>query len=132
VAIGALDSPELEERLGAGTAYRLALEAELRQVVASAEWRWYVEGAHWRELRFVHLRNSRRWRAGAFDLFRAGDPRHLIVDFKTHDIGPDAVERTAGNYAVQVAVYRAAARAAGREAVVRLHFTRPNRVWEAT
>lgn len=131
VAIGALDSPELEERLGAGTAYRLALEEELRRVVASDEWRWYVEGEHWRELRFVHLRAPRRWRAGAFDLFRPGEPRHLIVDFKTHEIEAAAVESTAAHYAPQVAVYRAAARAAGRDALVRLHFTRPNRVWEA-
>ena len=131
VAIGALDSPELEDRLGAGTALRLALEEELRRIVSSDEWRWYVEGEHWRELGFVQFRGPRHWRVGAFDLYRPAEPGHLIVDFKTHDIGPDAVERTARQYATQVAVYRAAARAAGHEAAVRLHFTRPNRVWEA-
>lgn len=130
VVIGALDSPELEERLGRGTAYRLALEEELRRVVSSTEWRWYVEGEHWRELRFVHFRGPRRWRVGAFDLYRPGEPRDLIVDFKTHDIDTAAVEPTARHYAPQVSLYRAAARAAGRVAAVRLHFTRPNQVWE--
>ena len=126
VVIGALESPELEEQLAPGTEYRLALEAELGRVVASPEWRWYVEGDHWRELGFVHFRRPNKWRIGAFDLYRPGAPKDLIVDFKTHDIGAEAVERVARDYALQVAVYRSAARAAGREADVRLHFTKPN------
>lgn len=138
VAIGALDQPELEERLAPGTAYREALEAELRRVVASDEWRWYVEGEHWRELWFVHFRSPTRWRVGAFDLYRRGRPRDLIVDFKTHDVEAAEVARVARDYAAQVAVYRGAARAAGTDAAqsgeggdidVRLHFTRPNVVW---
>jgi ATP-dependent exoDNAse (exonuclease V) beta subunit len=68
---------------------------------------------------------------GAFDLYRRGDPRDLIVDFKTHDIGPEEVQKTAADYAAQISVYRAAAKAAGRDAEVRLHFTRPNRIWSA-
>ncbi len=131
VAIGALESPEVEERLAPGTAYRAALEEEVRRIVASEQWKWYVEGAHWRELDFVHLRRPGRWRIGAFDLYRPADPRALIVDFKTHPVPAEAVPDAAAKYAAQVAVYRAAARAAGHEADVRLHFTGPGVVWEA-
>jgi len=131
LAIGALGSPDLEEYMSPGTEYRVALENELRVVIGSPEWRSYVEGEHWRELWFVHFRRPRKWRVGAFDLYRRGDSRDLIVDFKTHGIGPEAVEGAAADYKAQVQVYRAAAKAAGRDAEVRLHFTRPNRVWSA-
>ena len=126
VVIGALESPELEEQLAPGTEYRLALEEELNRVVSSPEWRWYVEGEHWRELQFVHFRRRDKWRIGAFDLYRKTAPRGLVVDFKTHDIAADEVQRVAKDYALQVEVYRAAARAAGQEIEVRLHFTGPN------
>ena len=56
-----------------------------RRVVASDEWRWYVAGPHSRELRFVQFRARRRWRVGAMDLFRPGEPA-VIVDFKTQDV----------------------------------------------
>lgn len=131
VVIGALESPELEEQLAPGTDYRLALEEELRRVVASPEWHWYVEGEHWRELGFVHFRRPSKWRVGAFDLYRRGAPKNLIVDFKTHGIDAADVTKVASGYLAQIAIYRAAAKAAGDEVDVRLHFTRPNVVWNS-
>jgi len=130
VTIGALDAPDLEERLGPGTTYRRALEDELRRVVASDEWRWYTEGDHRRELWFIDFRRGGTWHTGAFDLFRPGDPRSLIVDFKTHDIAGADVDATAPEYGAQLALYRRAAEAAGFPADVRLHFTGPGVVWE--
>jgi ATP-dependent exoDNAse (exonuclease V) beta subunit len=124
--IGALDSPELEGRMAAGTEYRDALEREIAGVVASEEWSWYTDGAHQRELLFAQLVGPAKWRVGAFDLFRPGDP-HWIVDFKTHEIDADAVERVAGEYARQALLYRIAGEALAGPARVRLHFTRPNR-----
>jgi hypothetical protein len=126
VTIGALDAPELEERLAPGTEYRRALEAEIEGVVRSDEWREYTEGTHHRELPFVQLVSPRKWRLGAFDLFRL-DP-NWIIDFKTHDIGPDQAEETADDYRLQALIYRAAARALGHDPQVRFHFTKPNRV----
>lgn len=125
-AIGALDAPELEERMGPSTQYRRALEDEIARVVTSEEWKSYVEGEHFRELPFVQLVTPHKWRTGAFDLFRPGDT-NLIVDFKTHDIGSDQVEATARHYRLQGLLYRAAARGLGRDPEFRLHFTRPNR-----
>ena len=129
LAIGALGSPELEEYMSPGTEYRAALEAELRGVISSPEWRSYTSGDHWRELWFVHFRRPHKWRVGAFDLYRRGEPRDLVVDFKTHDIGLEEVEKAAADYQAQASVYRAAAKAASRDAEVHLHFTRPNAVW---
>jgi ATP-dependent exoDNAse (exonuclease V) beta subunit len=126
VTIGALDAPELEERLAPGTEYRRALEAEIEAVVTSDEWKEYTEGAHHRELPFVQLVSPGKWRLGAFDLFRL-DP-NWIVDFKTHDVGPDEVEGTARDYRLQALLYRAAARGLGHDPQVRFHFTKPNRV----
>jgi ATP-dependent exoDNAse (exonuclease V) beta subunit len=95
-------------------------------VVESDEWKWYVEGEYYRELRFVHLRHPAKWRVGAFDLYRPDRDSDVIVDFKTHDISAERAERTALRYRLQAAVYRAAARAlAGKEASVRFHFTGP-------
>jgi ATP-dependent exoDNAse (exonuclease V) beta subunit len=125
VTIGALDAPELEERLAPGTEYRLALEKEIEGVVQSDEWKEYTEGEHHRELWFLQLVSPGKWRLGAFDLFRL-DP-NLIVDFKTHDIGSEDAEKTAGDYRLQALLYRAAARALGRDPRVRFHFTKPNR-----
>jgi ATP-dependent exoDNAse (exonuclease V) beta subunit len=124
--IGALDSPELEERMAPATEYRRALEDEIEQVVKSDEWKSYVDVEQYRELQFVQLVTRSKWRTGAFDLFRPGDP-NLIVDFKTHDIDADEIEATARDYRLQALLYAAAARALGRESEVRLHFTRPNR-----
>ena len=42
--IGSLDEPQLDEVLGSGSNYRTALEEEIRGVVRSSEWAWYVEG----------------------------------------------------------------------------------------
>ncbi len=127
-AIGALDAPELEERMAPATEYRRALEDEIAQVVNSDEWKSYVEGEHFRELRFVQLVTPHKWRAGAFDLFRHG-ATNLIIDFKTHDISPEQVEATARDYRLQGLLYRSAATALGRDSEVRLHFTRPNRAF---
>jgi ATP-dependent helicase/nuclease subunit A len=127
--IGALDSPELEERMAAGTEYRLALVDEIARVAGSDEWKWYTEGEHYRELTFAQLVSARKWRVGAFDLFRPGDP-NLIIDFKTHEISADQVDATANDYWLQVRVYRAAARALAGETRVQFHFTGPNAATE--
>lgn len=129
VTIGALDSPELEQRMAPGTEYRLSLEDEIRRVIASDEWKWYVEGEHYRELSFVQLRNDGRWRVGAFDLFRpagGADGGNLIVDFKTHSINADQTAATAESYRVQGAFYKAVAGALAGETRVQLHFTHSN------
>lgn len=124
--IGELDAPELHEALAPGSRYRTALEAEIDRVVQSAEWAWYVEGEHHRELPFVHF-SPGGWRMGAFDLYRprgpseaaaAGDPALdgkprdavWVIDFKTHRITTaEEAERTALDYGVQADVYRKAA-----------------------
>ncbi|MGH7657163.1 MAG: 3'-5' exonuclease, partial [Gemmatimonadales bacterium] len=86
VVVGALDSGDLEQRLASGSRYRDQLEEEIRKVVSSDEWRWYVEGENWRELWFVQFRTPRKWRVGAFDLYRPGEPGGVIVDFKTSNV----------------------------------------------
>lgn len=119
-----LDSPELEAAFAAGTAYREALEAEISRVVTSEEWRWYVEGEHYRELPFIHLVGPEEWRVGAFDLYR---PDGWIIDFKTHQIGADKVAAAAEDYDIQARVYKEAVKAiVGVDARMRLHFTAPN------
>jgi hypothetical protein len=124
--IGDLASPELETLMAEGTPYRVALEQEIRGVIRSDDWQWYVEGEHYRELPFLHLVGAREWRIGAFDLYRPDSPS-WIIDFKTHDIAADQVEAVARGYAVQAEFYRAAAGIHG-EARVRLHFTRTNTI----
>ena len=126
LAIGALDVPELQESMAAGTEYRVALAKEIKAVVRGDEWKWYVEGEHSRELPVVHFRHESMWRVGAFDLYRPGDPTGWIVDFKTHDIVAEEAAATAGRYVLQGAVYRRAAAAMQDPVTVRLHFTRPN------
>ena len=84
--IGSLDDPDIENALGAGSAYREALELEIAKVIESPEWAAYTEGEHYRELSFVHLAGERQWRVGAFDLYRPGEPESLVVDFKTHPV----------------------------------------------
>jgi ATP-dependent exoDNAse (exonuclease V) beta subunit len=125
--IGGLDDPDLEEVLEAD-AYRQALEEEIRRVVRSEEWAWYVEGEHYRELEFVHFAGEREWRVGAFDLYRPGPPA-WVIDFKTHEIDADKVDETAKDYTIQARIYREAAATRG-EATVALHFTGPNVVAE--
>jgi ATP-dependent exoDNAse (exonuclease V) beta subunit len=127
--IGALDAPELEVAMAPGSRYRAALEEEIRRVLKGEEWRWYVEGEHYRELAFVHLAGDRSWRVGKFDLYRPDEPEARIVDFKTHQIGPEEVEEKAQDYAVQSEVYTAAAEVRG-PARMELHFTHPNVVIE--
>ncbi len=51
--------------------------------------------------------------------------RTLVIDFKTHRITADQAMMVAREYDIQAAVYRAAARLAGKSAVG-LHFTVPN------
>jgi ATP-dependent exoDNAse (exonuclease V) beta subunit len=125
VTIGALDVPELEERLAPGGEYRAALEDEIGQVVRSGEWKEYTEGEHYCELPFVHLVGPRKWRLGAFDLFRPGDP-NLIVDFKTHEIDSDQVADVARDYHLQAQLYQTAARVLAGRSRMTLHFTKPN------
>lgn len=121
--IGELDAPELEPYLARGQRYREALEREVARVVSSDSWAWYTEGAHHRELPFLHLTQPRAWTIGAFDLYRPGDPAR-IIDFKTHEIDATKVEAAAATYRRQVELYRAAAEMAGA-AEVRLFFTGP-------
>ncbi|MEO8448428.1 MAG: UvrD-helicase domain-containing protein [Gemmatimonadota bacterium] len=125
MAVGALDAPELEEYLSAGTAYRDALEEEIRKVVKGDQWKWYVEAAHWRELKFVQFGSPLRWRVGAMDLYRPGSPGR-IVDFKTQDVEASGVDAEARKYRFQAATYRTVAKALGGEASVDFHFTVPN------
>ncbi len=127
--IGALDAPELEVAMAPGSRYRAALEEEIRRVLQGEEWRWYVQGENYRELAFVHLADSRSWRVGKFDLYRPDEPVARIIDFKTHQIGPEEVEEKAQDYAVQSEVYTAAAEVRG-PARMELHFTHPNVVIE--
>lgn len=154
--LSGIDEADVEELLQPGNRYRHALEREIRRVVRSPEWSWYVspphDAARHRELPFVHLVGPREWRVGAFDLYRpaadatpppslfeappaeeaARDRTPWIVDFKTHEIGPEAVDGTAHEYEVQVRVYREAAEAVlGRGVRVALHFTHPNLAVEA-
>jgi ATP-dependent exoDNAse (exonuclease V) beta subunit len=126
VAIGTLDHPELEERLASGGAYRRQLEEEIRRVVTGPEWQWYVEGAHHRELWFVHFATPAKWRVGAFDLVRRHENGLLIVDFKTHEISAKDAAAKAAGYTLQAAVYRRAAAVTGWPVRFRLHFTHPN------
>ena len=126
--IGSLDEPQLDEVLGSGSNYRTALEEEIRGVVRSSQWAWYVEGDHYRELEFVHLARQREWRVGAFDLYRPDEPDAVIVDFKTHEVEEGAVEQAAEPYRVQARVYREAAGVRGN-VDVRLYFTRGNVTW---
>ncbi|MBR9990559.1 MAG: UvrD-helicase domain-containing protein [Gemmatimonadetes bacterium] len=123
--IGDLASPELETLLAEGTLYRTALETEIRDVIRGSEWKWYVDGEHYRELPFLHLVGARDWRTGAFDLYRPDQPEGWIIDFKTHDVRADQVDEVARSYAAQAEFYRAAAGIRG-PARVRLHFTRVN------
>lgn len=122
-AIGGLDDPDLEAAL-VESRYREQLEEEIRRVIRSEQWAWYVEGEHWRELEFVHLAGAREWRVGAFDLYRPGPPG-WVIDFKTHEIEAEEAERVAGDYEIQVRVYREAS-AIRDSARVGLHFTGPN------
>jgi hypothetical protein len=122
--IGSLDDPDLEASLRPGSEYRVMLEGEIERVIRSPEWAQYTEGAHWRELPFVHLAEPEQWRVGAFDLYRPGPPNGLVVDFKTHPVkSQKEVARVAEGYSVQVEVYRAAAALRGERAKVRLQFT---------
>ncbi len=151
-AIASLDLGDLEAALAPGSTYREALEREIARVVRSPAWSWYVEGAHHRELRFLH-RSRHGWVAGAFDLYRPGEQVGLVpdqvslfegpteaaaagraawvIDFKTHRIEADQAARIAADYAPQIDTYREAALALARPAQegglrVALHFTHPN------
>jgi ATP-dependent exoDNAse (exonuclease V) beta subunit len=124
--IGELDAPELESVLAPGTELRAELIAEIERVIASAEWKWYVEGEHHRELPFLHLAGAHDWRIGAFDLYR---PEGWVIDFKTHQIGSERVHKSAEDYRLQMNLYRAAA-AVRSSARTQLHFTHCNAVVE--
>lgn len=127
--INALGSPELQERLEKGLEAREEIEGEIRGVVQSAEWRWYVEGEHYRELDFIQLRTGKKWRVGALDLYRPGTPGH-IVDFKTSDVDAKEAVVVARSYSPQAATYKAVCRALVGEVEMRFHFTRCNCVVE--
>ena len=123
VVVGTLDAPELEEALERGSLVREHIEAEIRSVVQSLEWRWYVEGQHFRELPFVDLRSPVRWHVGAFDLYRPGEPG-LIVDFKTQDVTSEVAKVVAEKYRIQAGLYEGVAGHLAGGAKVRFHFTK--------
>jgi ATP-dependent exoDNAse (exonuclease V) beta subunit len=125
--IAGLDAPPgVEEQLRPGADYRAALEAEIVRVVEGEEWEWYVEGEHFRELRFLVLVTPGPWRAGALDLYRAS-PEPWVVDFKTHRIAAAEIPAVAAEYRIQGDLYReAVATLSGRRPGVLLHFTHPN------
>ena len=143
--IGSLDEPGLEEALRPEGDYRLELEKEILKVVQSPEWAWYTEGRpgadYWKELRFVHLVGPRRWRTGAFDLFRLvsrpvttspsanpwaeADLKTVVIDFKTHAIVAEQAGTTARDYVIQAKIYREASEALAGPTAVGLHFTNP-------
>ena len=125
--IGALDEPELEWLARPGGAYREALEEEIRRVVESEKWAWYVSGPNWREMQFLHLVGPRDWRIGALDLYRFLEDQAAIIDFKTHDARAEEVEAIAKDYEIQASVYSEAGAIAGPVSVS-LHFTKPNAV----
>jgi hypothetical protein len=121
--IGGLDEPELAPLMAPRTAYRDALEDEIRRVVASDEWKWYVEGEHYRELPFAHLADVHEWRIGAMDLYRPSD-NSLVIDFKTHEVDADEAVKVAQDYGIQARVYLGAATMRSK-ASVRFFFTSP-------
>ncbi|MDH3733263.1 MAG: PD-(D/E)XK nuclease family protein, partial [Gemmatimonadota bacterium] len=131
--IASLDLGDLETALSTGSRYRQALEHEIAEVIRSPEWRWYVEGSHFRELRFLY-RSGDGWIQGAFDVLRpavghgarpdqvslfqapadADGTRHAdpwVIDFKTHRIDEAEAVAIAAEYDVQIEVYREAAAA---------------------
>jgi ATP-dependent helicase/nuclease subunit A len=135
--IGAADALEIEATAAPGTAYREALEKEIRDVIRGEKWQWYVDGEHYRELRFIRLGEPTLWEVGALDLYRPSrsadgggrDATSWIIDFKTHQIGETEIEATARRYQIQGDVYRAAGTMRDHPRVL-LHFTHPNRVTE--
>ncbi len=130
VVVGAVDAEEISALLEGNQALRQAIEDEIRRVVSSPEWRWYVEGTHWRELGFVQFRSPRRWRVGALDLYRPGSPS-VVIDFKTQDLAAAEVQGEARKYHLQAEMYRAVVRDLMAEEVqVRFHFTGPGAVVE--
>ena len=130
-ALGGIDDPELSATLAQDDTWREELAREIDRVVSSPEWRSYVEGEHYRELRFLHLRGAAEWRQGAFDLYRPDRPVARLIDFKTHEIGPQEAARVAAEYTIQAYVYRQAAEIRGPVSVA-LHFTHANTVVEMT
>lgn len=135
--IAAADAQEIDTAGSVGTAYRDALEKEIRDVIRGEEWQWYVEGEHYRELRFIRLREPTLWEVGALDLYRPSRPyasterdaASWVIDFKTHQIGVAEIEGTAERYRIQGDVYRAAGSLRDPPRVL-LHFTHPNSVIE--
>lgn len=119
--ISSLDEPEIVQLMAPGTSYREALEDEIRRVVQSEEWKWYVEGEHHRELLFAHLARAKDWRIGALDLYRPGGDA-LVIDFKTHEIDAGQAAKVAQEYSIQMGVYKEAASVRSK-ATVRLFFT---------
>jgi hypothetical protein len=123
--ISELVAPEFAVVMASGTAYRAALEKEIRDVVQGEEWKWYFEGEYYSELPFVHLLASRDWRIGDLDLYRPV-PEALVIDFKTHEdvIDQESAEKVAEEYKIQMQVYREAASMRSK-AEARLFFTKP-------
>ena len=143
--IGGID----EEQVGKPGQPRLwrareQLRSEIERVLASAEWKQWVSGSHFRELPFVHLAGPADWRQGRIDLFVPAGPRSdsdpagaLIVDFKTDRVAGNVVEQAAERHRLQAQLYREAVdailrgsgSAAGSKDATRviLHFTHSGR-----
>ncbi|MBH16053.1 MAG: hypothetical protein CME30_02065, partial [Gemmatimonadetes bacterium] len=125
-----MDASELGGGPKLGSKYWEALEEELEQVLKSPEWKWYIDGEHYRELSFVHLVDRKHWYLGAFDLYRPGmdGEKALVVDFKTHELEEADIGQVAQTYLPQTNIYREVAEIS-KESLVQLHFTVPNSTW---
>jgi ATP-dependent exoDNAse (exonuclease V) beta subunit len=129
-ALVAMDGSGVNRDFELPSNYREALEEELRIVLMSPEWKWYVEGEHYRELNFVHLAEPKKWCIGAFDLYRTGSPSEeaLVIDFKTHKLEKDEIQAIGETYLSQMKIYREAGEIS-KQTRVQLHFTVPNATW---
>ena len=128
--LSSMDASELGGGPKLGSKYWEALEEELEQVLKSPEWKWYIDGEHYRELSFVHLVDRKHWYLGAFDLYRPGmdGEKALVVDFKTHELEEADIGQVAQTYLPQTNIYREVAEIS-KESLVQLHFTVPNSTW---
>ena len=128
--LSSMDTAELGTSPSLGSKYWEALEHELEEVLKSPDWKWYIEGEHYRELPFIHLVGPRNWYLGAFDLYRPSTniDKALVVDFKTHELEKSDIEEVAKTYLPQMQIYQEAAEIS-QKSLVQLHFTVPNSTW---
>jgi ATP-dependent helicase/nuclease subunit A len=115
------DAPGIETR--AGARYRAALADEVKRVKDTSPYRELV--AHpeaRRELRFLHVTPEGWYVEGAMDLAAPEGDGLALLDVKTTNCAPDAVDVHAEEYAVQRSAYVMAAEAVAGRAVGRFVF----------